>query len=125
MAEKAEFVVNSLNRKFSPKTVRLDAETGYHVVSASGNPIDLLLLSSGEQHELILMHELLFDIEHGTLLLIDEPELSMHPTWQLEVLPEMLKIALLSKLDIVLATHSPYIAEHRTDLMVQVGGRQQ
>lgn len=123
LAEKAQRIVESLNQKFTGKTIRIDAETGYHVLSASGHPIPLDLLSSGEQHELILMHELLFDIEPGTLLLIDEPELSLHPDWQLRVLPEMLDIARLSQLDIVLATHSPYIANDRHDLMVQVGGR--
>lgn len=123
LADKAQRIVTSLNGKFQRKSVRIDADTGYHITSASGQAIELAQLSSGEQHELIMMHELLFDIEPGTVLLIDEPELSLHPTWQEKVLPEMLEIARLSKLDVVMATHSPYIANDRTDLMVQIGGR--
>src|SRR5690349_22975449 len=42
-------------------------------------PIDVEALSSGEQHELVLLFDLIFRVEKNTLVLIDEPELSLHP----------------------------------------------
>lgn len=121
LADKAEQLLDTLNRKLAPKVIKLDVKTGYHVASASGHDLPLSALSSGEQHELVLLHELLFEAEPNTLVLIDEPELSLHPTWQQAFLPDLLKIAQLSELDFILATHSPYIIGDRTDLMVRLG----
>jgi energy-coupling factor transporter ATP-binding protein EcfA2 len=121
VAAKAQRLLDSLNRKLAPKSVRLDVETGYQVFSANGTALPLRCLSSGEQHEFVLLHELLFDVQPGSLILIDEPELSLHVTWQADVLPDLLDIAKLADLDIVLATHSPYIVGDHEDLMVRLG----
>lgn len=118
---KVQRLLESLNRKLAPKTVRLNVETGYAITTGSGAPLDLAWLSSGEQHELVLLHELLFDVNPDSLILIDEPELSLHPTWQAEMLPELLEIAQLSRLDVVLATHSPYVVGEHAELMVRLG----
>jgi predicted ATPase len=90
-------------------------------MTAAGTPLDLSCLSSGEQHELVLLHELLFELRPGSLILIDEPELSLHVTWQAALLEELLDIAELVGLDFVLATHSPYIIGAHDALMVQLG----
>lgn len=118
---KAQRLLESLNKKLAPKTVRLDVEKGYEVRTSAGNVLPLESLSSGEQHELVLLHELLFDVPSGSLILIDEPELSLHVTWQKDLLPELLDIARIANLDFVLATHSPYIVGDRHDLMVRLG----
>jgi hypothetical protein len=131
---KAQRLLESLNSKLAPKKVRLQVETGYEVLTPARGRIDgaarsedsfarlpLNALSSGEQHELVLLHELLFDVEPGSLILIDEPELSLHVTWQVDMLPELLDIAQLSELTFVLATHSPYIVNEHNDLMVRLG----
>lgn len=118
---KADRLIASLDNKLHPKKIRLDVEKGYRVTSATGTDLPLEQLSSGEQHELVLLHELLFEVEPGTLILIDEPELSLHVTWQEAMLPDLLEIARLADLDFVLATHSPYIVGDHTDLMVQIG----
>jgi hypothetical protein len=123
LADKAELLVTSLNEKLAPKRLTLHVERGYEVSTAAGAPLDLGRLSSGEQHQLVLLHELLFDLEPGTLVLIDEPELSLHLTWQERLLPELLEIARAADLDVVLATHSPYIVGERDDLMVEIGPR--
>lgn len=121
LADKAQRLITSLNHKIAPKVVRLDLESGYSVTTPVGQPLPLRVLSSGEQHEFVLLHELFFDTEPGSLILIDEPELSLHVTWQTEVLPEMLDTARLADLDIVLATHSPYIVGDHDELMVRLG----
>ena len=54
-------------------------------------------------------------------MLIDEPELSLHVAWQKRFLPDLLKIGELSHFDALIATHSPYIAGERSDLMVPLG----
>lgn len=121
VADRAERILASLNRKFAPKKVRLDVETGYQVMTADGRPLPLNCLSSGEQHELVLLHELLFDVAAGSLILIDEPELSLHVTWQEALIEDLIGIAEVADLDFVLATHSPEIIGDHVKLMVRLG----
>lgn len=121
VVKKSQRLIESINRKLAPKTVKLNVDLGYQVFTASGQPLPLEKLSSGEQHELVLQHELLFDVPEGSLILIDEPELSLHVSWQEDFLPDILAIAELSRLDFLLATHSPYIVGERVDLLVRQG----
>lgn len=120
-ADRAEILLSTLNRKLSPKSIKLDKDLGYKVLSHDGRPLDLDALSSGEQHELVLLHTLLFRVEPGSFLLIDEPELSLHVTWQNEFLAELIQIAKKVGFDALVATHSPYIVGERRDLMVRLG----
>jgi energy-coupling factor transporter ATP-binding protein EcfA2 len=110
LGQKARLLLDSINKKLAPKEVRLDLEAGYSLWSAAGEALELSCLSSGEQHELVLLHELLFEVEPGTLVLIDEPELSLHVTWQQDLVADITRIARANQIDFVLATHSPYIA---------------
>jgi hypothetical protein len=109
LSRKAKLLIKSLNQKLAPKQIKLDLTKGYSLLSAAGAALPLACLSSGEQHELVLLHELLFETEPGTLVLIDEPELSLHVTWQQDLTREVRAIALEAGVDFVLATHSPYI----------------
>ncbi|MBL8615316.1 MAG: ATP-binding protein [Deltaproteobacteria bacterium] len=110
LGQKARLLLDSINKKLKPKEIRLDLEAGYSLLSAAAQPLDLSCLSSGEQHQLVLLHELLFEVEPGTLVLIDEPELSLHVTWQQDLVADITRIAEANQIDFVLATHSPYIA---------------
>ena len=62
-------------------------------------------------------YDLLFRVKSNTLVLIDEPELSLHVTWQKTFLPDLLEIVSATKFDVLLATHSPFIVGDRNDLM--------
>ena len=86
-----------------------------------GNRLPLDSLSSGEQHELVLHYDLLFRVQANTIVLIDEPELSLHVSWQKRFLPDLLEVAKLSTFDAIVATHSPYIIGERDDLMAGLG----
>lgn len=121
LADRAQILLEIVNHKFAPKRVKLDKDHGFEILSHDGRPLDLDALSSGEQHELVLLHNLLFRVEPGALLLIDEPELSLHVTWQREFLSDLIKIAKRVGFDAIVATHSPYIVGERRDLMVQLG----
>lgn len=83
-------------------------------------PLALGDLSSGEQQEVVLLYELLFKVKAGTLVLIDEPELSLHVVWQKQFLDDLFKIIELQKINIVVATHSPQIINNHWDLTVDL-----
>lgn len=50
-------------------------------------------------------------ISRSTLFIIDEPELSLHPVWQVKYIEILKKIEELFKVDIIIVTHSNYIVE--------------
>ena len=86
-----------------------------------GQQLALRALSSGEQQELVLHYDLLFRVRSNTIVLVDEPELSLHVAWQKRFFPDLLKIVELSNFDVLVATHSPYVVGDRDDLMVALG----
>ncbi|UGB47237.1 ATP-binding protein [Frateuria edaphi] len=76
----------------------------------NGDEVELLDLSSGELNLLSGFLGLAANLEDGCVVLIDEPENSLHPEWQLSYV-EMLDAVLKSRsgCHYVLATHSPLI----------------
>ncbi|EGQ8541534.1 AAA family ATPase [Vibrio parahaemolyticus] len=79
-------------------------------------------LSSGEQNELILFYKLIFNTEDGDLILIDEPELSLHISWQNKFINDLKEVTSLTDVSIVIATHSPDIIDENWHLKVQLKG---
>ncbi|NEP13052.1 MAG: AAA family ATPase [Symploca sp. SIO2C1] len=64
------------------------------------------------------------DVEPKALVLIDEPELSLHVGWQVQFLKDLQEITKLADIDILMATHSPDIIQDRWDLTVELKGLQ-
>jgi predicted ATP-binding protein involved in virulence len=104
-----------INEKFSFKAIIIDAEKGFRFKTKDGD-ISLTDLSSGEQQEIVLLYELLFKTETGALILIDEPEISLHVAWQHDVIHDLQKIAEIKKISFFVATHSPQIINGRWEL---------
>jgi predicted ATP-binding protein involved in virulence len=130
VASKIELLRNIINSKFaySYKEMNFDKNKGFvfkTLYQSSISDSDTLSptdLSSGEQHELVLLYELLFKVEPKSLVLIDEPELSLHVGWQVQFLKDLQDIVKLADLDILMATHSPDIIQDRWDLTVELQG---
>ena len=118
LARRIEILIENINSKFAHKSVLIDREKGLIARTDDDQQLDLDALSSGEQHELVLLYDLLFRVKPNTLVLIDEPELSLHVIWQKTFLPDLLKVVEATGYDVVLATHSPFIVGERNDLMV-------
>jgi hypothetical protein len=122
LADKIEFLKKVINRRFRYKEMTVTKEHGFAFTVADDEPLALANLSSGEQHELVLLCELLFKVPPGSLILIDEPELSLHVAWQQEFLEDLQGIIQLSPMDFLIATHSPDIISDRWDLTVELKG---
>ena len=121
LARRTGTLLDNVNQKYRHKTIQLDHEHGFVAVSDNGQQLPLNSLSSGEQQELVLHYDLLFRVPSNTVVLIDEPELSLHVAWQKRFLPDLLEIVKLSGFDALVATHSPFIVGDRSDLMVGLG----
>ncbi|MFF8544616.1 AAA family ATPase [Streptomyces werraensis] len=79
-------------------------------------------LSSGEQQILILAHKVLFETAPGTLLMIDEPELSLHVLWQATFIDDLTEMSSVTGCQFLLATHSPTLIAGRNDLRRSLDG---
>ena len=101
-----------INRcEFANKQLEVDKRFGFRFVSNDELHTILALnqLSSGEKQMIIQVYELLFRAQSGTLVLIDEPELSLHMMWQMNYLKNLSQIAQLRGFQCIVATHSPQI----------------
>jgi predicted ATP-binding protein involved in virulence len=108
------------NRRFTFKTIRINREKGFVFLTSKGKNLNLTDLSSGEQHEVVLLYELIFKAKQNTLVLIDEPEISLHISWQTEFLEDLLQIIKLQNIQIIIATHSPQIINDNWHLTVDL-----
>ena len=111
-----------LNRRFLFKTVSIDKNDGIEFHTDDGAGLAPQHLSSGEQHQVVLLYQLLFKVKVDSLILIDEPELSLHIAWQEQFLNDLAQITALSSCDVLIATHSPQIISDRWDLTVELRG---
>lgn len=78
--------------------------------------INIANLSSGEQHLVALFTMLLFVATEGSVVLIDEPEISMHAAWKHAFLEDISNVAHLANLQVIIATHSTSIVNGRWGL---------
>ena len=118
---RANTFVRIANARLLYKQVSVSQE-GLKVSNSDGLDLELEMLSSGEQHEIVLLFDLLFGTKENSLILVDEPELSLHVAWQRKMLKDLQEMAELSDFRALLATHSPQIIGERWDLTVQLQG---
>jgi predicted ATP-binding protein involved in virulence len=118
LLEKLELFTSILNnRRFTFKSINIDKNKGFYFTTSKGSELQLNQLSSGEQHEVVLLYELIFKTSPSILVLIDEPEISLHITWQKEFLDDLLRIIKIQNFQVLIATHSPSIINDRWDLV--------
>ena len=121
--QKLKLFLEILNTKrLSFKQISISEEKGFVFKNAKGKELSANQLSSGEQHELVLLYQLLFKVPENSLILIDEPEISLHISWQKEFLNDLEDIIKLRDFDIVLSTHSPSIINGNWDFTVSLSG---
>ncbi|NLL95078.1 MAG: AAA family ATPase [Thermoplasmatales archaeon] len=86
------------------------------VITDDGEVLKLSKLSSGEKQVIVVFYRLLFHTKPGDLVIIDEPEISLHIVWQHRVSDLLVEIGKLKDLQIIAATHSPQMIHDKWDL---------
>lgn len=109
------FNKNVQQKKFANKTIKLSPQHGLRIESENGDILSADKLSTGEQNQLVLLYDLIFKTPKGSILLIDEPESSLHVAWQNDFVEDMHVIAKSKDLQIVVATHSAIIVSNTPD----------
>jgi predicted ATPase len=103
-------------QKFIPDK-KFKFESGELTVS-NNKPITLAKLSSGEKQLLILFIEALLQRRQPYIFLADEPELSLHISWQRNIVSAIKSIN--PEAQIIVATHSPEIAGKYRDAILDM-----
>jgi len=129
ISEKIIKLKEIINKRFKHKKLEINKKTGFlfrstvrKLTSGEGEEISPTKLSSGEQHELILFYKLIFNSSPGDLILIDEPELSLHISWQNQFINDLKTITSMNSTSVVIATHSPDIINDNWNLKVDLIG---
>ncbi|OFV68909.1 AAA family ATPase [Acetobacterium wieringae] len=118
---KLELFTNIINERLLFKEIRITND-GFVVVDIDNNKsLSLEDLSSGEKQEIVLFYDLIFNTDSELLLLIDEPEISLHIAWQKRFLDDLLKVAENVSLKAIVATHSPQIINNHWDIQIDLG----
>lgn len=120
LLEKLTLLRGIINDRFLFKELRIDPQRGLVFVTDRGEIVGPGQLSSGEQHEIVLLYALLFRTDPGSVVLIDEPEISLHVKWQRSFLDDLDSISKLVDLRFVIATHSPQIIDKWHSKTVQL-----
>ena len=128
--ERLTQAISLLNLRMGGKTIKISSQgSSISVISSSGRTLSVYHLSSGEMQLLLIFTYIVNKIgyQHSVkireplppLVLIDEPELSMHISWQrcfiddlLEIfndLPGIIDIHKIPTPQFIIATHSPSI----------------
>lgn len=122
LAGRLEVFCRSINELLSFKSISTSADKGIvvRVSEKEKEEVPLEFLSSGEQHLIVLIGELLFKAEENSLVLIDEPEISFHPEWQEKFLGILENIQRENKFSALISTHSPILIGDRWDSVIEL-----
>jgi ABC-type transport system involved in cytochrome c biogenesis ATPase subunit len=111
-----QLLVDFLNEHFVGKVAITAPEVGLLFELPDGQRLRPSDLSSGEQQMLVLAYQLLFETTPGTLLLIDEPEISLHVAWQNRFVEDITEMGRGRDIQFLLATHSPTLIGGRENI---------
>lgn len=100
------------------KTVRVNTVDGLRIEGFEGNKLSENDFSSGEFHFVYMMVAALLCERTGTILAVDEPELSLHVSWQRKLISALSNCASGASPLFLFATHSTAIsAAHRNSVI--------
>ena len=111
-----------VNAFFDDKFVEVNESGNLTIELSSLSPpleLDPRFLSSGEKQILILLTEALLRVDEPVVYIADEPELSLHVTWQEKLLESLVTLG--GPKQIIVATHSPDIVGDFRDKVIDLG----
>lgn len=97
---------------YNQSTLNLEIHLN-HERNKKNRVISLMQLSSGEKQIVSLFSKLYLESNDSSIVIVDEPELSLSLNWQKMLLPDIMRT---DKCDLLLTvTHSPFIFENEFD----------
>lgn len=123
LINKLDMYTDIINSRLKFKNIKISRNEGIKIVDSENEEktIPLNNLSSGEKQEIVLFYELIFESGNNELLLIDEPEISLHIAWQKMFMDDLLRIVKYKGINAIVATHSPQIINNHWERQIDLG----
>lgn len=130
LGERCKLFKDLLENLFIYSRVRIQQDTGFTFYQKFEtkeqkryyHDLGFNQLSSGEKHQVVLLYDLLFNCDPGTLVFIDEPEISNHIVWQDQFADNLKKISEKNHISFLIATHSTDIIGANWDITTDLIG---
>ncbi len=120
LAESIIIYKDVVNEIFLNKTLKISESGRASIAMDNGSSLMFRDLSSGEKEILIMFYALLFHADPGSLVIMDEPELSLHVSWQQMLGKYFLDICRVRSLQMIVATHSPQVIHDMWDQAIEL-----
>lgn len=123
LISKLDLFTEIINSRLKFKKIKITRDNGIVIYDdlIEGRELNLSCLSSGEKQEIALFFQLIFEIENVGLLLIDEPEISLHIEWQKVFIDDLMSVIKKNKFNVIITTHSPQIISKHMEKNVDLG----
>jgi predicted ATP-dependent endonuclease of OLD family len=109
----------TVNSFLNDKSAEVDESGHLKILSSSSSDLNPHHLSSGEKQILILLTQALLKVDEPIVYITDEPELSLHVTWQEKLLESLVTLG--GQMQVIVATHSPDIVGDFRDKVIDLG----
>lgn len=105
--QRIKTLFETVNRLFAKtgKIIQIDPHTNHLIFIDDGEVIPLYKLSSGEKQLLLILMRVFLMEEQPYILLMDEPEISLHIEWQYKLFEEIRRLN--PHCQVITSTHSP------------------
>ena len=117
----------TVNSFLNGKSVKVDESGTLKIESPPVLDLNPRYLSSGEKQILILLTQALLRVDKPVVYMADEPELSLHVSWQEKLLESLVtlgqqtQVPSRDQMQIIVATHSPDIVGPYMDRVINLG----
>ena len=115
LAESIIVFKDIVNNIFLNKYIDVTESGKLTVTMANGTSLQLNKLSSGETQILLMFYNILFHSHQDGIVIVDEPEISLHVSWQQMIGDYFSDICRVRKIQMLVATHSPQVIHDRWD----------
>lgn len=102
-----ELFIQTINQMFEATNKEIDKDSNELKFISAKKPLKPYSLSSGEKQLVVILLTTLLQDNKSAILLLDEPEISLHFDWQADLISCITKLN--PEAQIILATHSPAI----------------
>jgi energy-coupling factor transporter ATP-binding protein EcfA2 len=116
--------VSLLSNFYSHKKINVHLQKGLQIAADTGQDLEPNMLSSGEKQLLLLFCNAISSRQDRTVLMIDEPEISLNVRWQRELIPALLTCMSGTAFQLILATHSVELLSRYRDFVTPLHNMQ-
>ena len=120
LAESIIVFKDIVNNIFLNKTVDISPAGKLIVTMNNGTALPLSKLSSGETQVMVMFYNILFHSKPGGIIIIDEPEISLHVSWQQMLGDYFCDVCRVRSIQMIVATHSPQVIHDKWDLATEL-----